>query len=95
MVFLVVAIQRGLEDIKNQLEQRGFDVVCIENYNYPVDAIIYKGNSFNISCVSRNNMPEFTMGKRAQYGVFMINSQGKTIDEIEEMLKNRCYTPLF
>ena len=40
-------------------------------------------------------MPEFTMGKRAQYGVFMINSQGKTIDEIEEMLKNRCYTPLF
>lgn len=92
---MVVAVQSGLEDIKNQLEKRGFDVVSIENYNYPVDAIIYKGNSFNISCVSRNNMPEFTMGKRAQYGVFMINSQGKTIDEIEEMLKNRCYTPLF
>lgn len=92
---MVVAIQRELEDIKSELTKRGFNVVCIENYNYPVDAIIYTGNSFNISYISSNNMPQLTMGQRTQYGVFIINSKGKTIDEIEEMLKSRCYTPLF
>ena len=33
----MVVIQRGLEDINNL--KRGFDVVYIENYNYPVDAL--------------------------------------------------------
>lgn len=92
---MVVAIQKELEDIKSELEKRGFNVVYIENYNYPVDAIIYSGNSFNISYVSSNNMPQYSMGQREQYGVFIINSKNKTIDEIEKMLKDRYYTPLF
>ncbi|WP_459076756.1 YkuS family protein [Herbivorax alkaliphila] len=92
---MVVAIERGLENLKNKLEKRGFNVVYIENYNYPVDAIIYERNFFNISHVSRNNMPEATMGERCSYGVLMINSKGKTINEIEDMLKKRYYTPLF
>ena len=39
-------------------------------------------------------MPEMTMGKRANYGVFIVNSFGKTVDEITDMLK-RDITVLF
>jgi hypothetical protein len=95
VVFIVVAIQKGLDEIKRELSLRGYEVVDIESYNYPIDAMIYEGNSFQISHVSRNNMPEMIMGKRANYGVFIINSLGKSVDEIEDMLKTRYYSPLF
>ncbi|TYQ15414.1 UNVERIFIED_CONTAM: uncharacterized protein UPF0180 [Acetivibrio alkalicellulosi] len=90
-----MAIQNGMENIKMELEKRGFHVVYIENYNYPIDAIIYEGSSFNISHISSNNMPAMTMDKRASYGVFIINSCNKSIDEIESMLNKRHYSPLF
>lgn len=95
MVFLVVAVQSSLQNIKEELKKRGFDVVDLETYNYPIDAIVYEGNSFQISHISRNNMPEMNSGLRANYGVFIINSLGKSIDEIEDMLKSRYYSPLF
>lgn len=95
MVFIVVAVQQGLDNIKAGLREKGFEVVDLETYNYPIDAIVYEGNSFQISYVSRNNMPEMTMGKRGNYGVFIVNSLGKSIEEIAEMLNSRYYSPLF
>lgn len=95
MVFIVVAVQKGLDDIKAALTNKGYEVVDIETYNYPIDAIIYEGNSFQISYVSRNNMPDAVMGQRSNYGVLMINSLGKSIDQIIEMLTMRTYSHLF
>mgnify|MGYP000350865004 CR=1 FL=1 len=95
MVFIIVAVQAGLDDLKLGLKKKGFEVVDLETYCYPIDAIVYEGNNFQISYVSRNNMPEIEMGKRSNYGVFIINSLGKSIDEISDMLKTRYYSPLF
>ena len=95
MVFIIVAVQKGLDAVKNGLKEKGFEVVDLETYSYPIDAIVYEGDSFQISYVSRNNMPEMIMGKRSNYGVFMINSLGKTVGEIVDMLKKRYYSPLF
>lgn len=96
MVFIIVAVQKNLDNLKNSLKGLGYEVVDIENYNYPIDAIVYEGNTFQISHVSRNNMPDLSMsGKRANYGVLMINSLGKSVEEIDDMLKRRYYSPLF
>lgn len=92
---MIVAVQKGLDNIKNALAVLGHEVVDVENYNYPIDAIIYEGNSFQISHVTRNNMPQMSSGIRANYGVLMINSSGKSIAEIDDMLKTRYYSPLF
>lgn len=95
MVFIIVAVQKELNNIKVGLREKGFEVVDIETYNYPIDAIVYEGNSYQISYISRNNMPEMTMGNRSNYGVFIVNSIGKTLDEIADMLNTRYYSPLF
>lgn len=92
---MVVAVQSSLHNIQEELKKRGFDVVDMETYNYPIDAIVYEGNSFQISHISRNNMPEMSSGLRTNYGVFIVNSLGKSIDEIEDMLRTRYYSPLF
>ena len=95
MVFIIVAVQKDLVEIAEGLKKMGYEVVDIESYNYPIDAVVYKGNSFQISYVSNNNMPEMTAGKRSNYGVLMINSLGKSVDQIAEMLEMRCYSHLF
>ncbi|MCX8130690.1 MAG: YkuS family protein [Clostridia bacterium] len=95
MVFIVVAVEKQLKDIIDGLKKKGHEVVDIETYNYPIDAIVYEGNSYQISYVSRNNMPEMTSGTRSNYGVLIINSLGKSIDQIDEMLHLRCYSHLF
>jgi hypothetical protein len=95
VVFIIVAVQQGLNNIKEALSARGYEVVEAESYNYPIDALVYEGTSFQISYISRNNMPEVSMGPRPNYGVFIINSSGKSIEEVDEMLKMRCYSHLF
>ena len=96
MVFIIVAVQKTLNDLKSALKSLGYEVVDVESYNYPIDAIVYEGNTFQISHVSRNNMPDLSMSdRRANYGVLMINSLGKSVEEIDDMLKRRYYSPLF
>lgn len=95
MVFIVVAVQNGLDGLKDGLKAKGHEVVDAESYNYPIDAVVYEGDSFQISCISRNNMPEAVNGQRSGYGVFMINCLGKSVDQIDAMLRMRCYSPLF
>ncbi|MGI6776837.1 MAG: YkuS family protein [Acetivibrionales bacterium] len=95
VVLIIVAIQKGLEEIKEALESRGYEVVDAESYGYPIDAIIYKGSSFQVSYISRNNMPTMGLGIRPNYGVMIINARDKSVDEIEDMLKTRYYSPLF
>jgi len=70
---MVVAVQKGLDNLKRnwQKEVRG----CrFGNLQLSIDAIVYEGNSFQISYVSRNNMPQMTAGQRSNYGVFIVNA---------------------
>jgi len=32
---MVVAVQKGLDNLKRELAKRGFEVVDLETYNYP------------------------------------------------------------
>lgn len=95
MILIIVAVQRGLDEIRNGLISKGYEVVDMETYKYPVDAIVYEGNSFEVSHISYNNMTYIHSGQKTNYGVFMINSLGNTIDQIDEMLRMKCYSHMF
>lgn len=95
MVLIIIGILKGLDHVKNELEKRGYEVVYVEDYSYPIDAIIYQGSSFQMSYISRNNMPIVNAGVRPNYGVLIINYKGQSVEEIENTLKKRCYSPLF
>jgi hypothetical protein len=92
---IVIAVQQGLDDIKNALRSRGYQVVDLEGYKYPIDAMIYSGRSFQLSHITSNNFQQMNTGSRDNYGILLINAMGKSIDEIERILTSRSYTPLF
>ncbi|MBZ4644763.1 MAG: hypothetical protein PWR27_1547 [Petroclostridium sp.] len=98
---MVVAVQRGLESVKDKLRERGYDVVTFGEYNYPIDAVVYTGNGLETSYIKNNNMPNLashTLGFGnidRSYGVLLINATNKTIEEIDTILKRKVYSPLF
>jgi len=98
---MIVAVQRGLENMKEMLREKGYDVVTLGEYNYPIDAIVYSGHGLDASYISNNNYPHMTSHTIGHdrldrnYGVLMVNATNKSIEEIDSMLKTRVYSPLF
>lgn len=94
---MLIAIDKGLDDLKSILISRGYNVIDIEKAK-TADAILYKEKDRhpyyevnNIqSAVSSTDSDENTA-----YGAILINVNGKTIDDIVSILNKRVYSPLF
>ena len=98
---MVVAVQKGLENIKEKLREKGYDVVTFGEYNYPIDAVVYSGNSIDMSYIKNNNIPNMTAhqydydNSARGYGVLMVNATNKSVEDLDHMLRSRTYSPLF
>ncbi len=90
---MIVAVQAKLSGIADQLKQRGYTVVDLYTYSKPIDAVVYEGDSFDFSAITEENT-SFAMGidNSSSYGVFIVCSKGKSIEEIDYMLRTRCYS---
>jgi protease II len=95
----VIAVQRGLDYIKNQLNQLGYKVVFYEEANCPIDALIYleENNDNTLLNINKYLSQQYTMLNPAYNysGVILINAKDKSIDEIVQIIERRAYSPLF
>lgn len=92
---LVIAIQRGLENIKEELERRGNEVFYIGEDRI-ADAVLYKEIEEH-PYYEVNNIPSAssaTLNDNMSYGVLLVNVTNKSIDDIINILKTRVYSPL-
>lgn len=89
-----IVVQEGLNDIRNGLNRLGYEVVDI-NENNNVEAIVYMADGYDIdyhsNIVSMKSGIDMTNNK----GTVLINATGKTIEEIDKIIDNRIYSPLF
>ena len=92
---MVIAIQKGLEDIKESLESRGHDVFYIGE-NRVADAVLYNEVDTH-PYYEVNNIPSTTastIGGNLAYGALLVNVTNKSMDEIARILDKRVYSPL-
>jgi len=93
---MIIAIEKGLEGLKKQLESRGFQCFYIGEGGV-ADAVIYK---------DKDSHPYFEVNKSPMMnkynsfnstlpGALLINAENKSIDEIIRILTTRTYSPLF
>ena len=85
---MTVAVQKGLEHLSDALRRYGFDVVVYGEYQYPVDALVYVGDSMPLTA-------SVSSANHEHHGVFLVNAHGNSADEIVQFLNRRTYTPLF
>lgn len=89
-----IAVQSGLDNIKSGLDGLGYEVVDINDSN-SVEAVVYMADGYNINyhnqLVSMNEGEDISGNK----GVMLINATGKTVEQIDYIINNRIYSPLF
>lgn len=72
-----VSVESGLEQIRDRLVERGYEVVDMENCIRPVEAVIYNGGAVTDSLCSHG--PE---------GTILVNAQGLSPDAVADRLDN-------
>lgn len=82
-----IYVSDELDHIKNELKQRGY--LIDESLNSESDAIICDLKNNEILSINK------TRGNIKQEGVLIIDYGSKTIDDIENIINNRCYSGLF
>ncbi len=89
-----IVVQEGLNDLRNSLNSLGYEVVDI-NENNNVEAIVYMADGYDIqyhnNLVNMNSGVDMTNNR----GTILINATGKTVEEIDKVIKSRIYSPLF
>lgn len=91
-----IAIQKGLDGLKNTLQSMGFTVFYIGE-DQVADAVLYNEPD-TYPYYDVNNMPAAsasTAGTNAAFGTLLVNVSNKTEDEIVKILNTRVYSPLF
>ncbi len=93
---MIIGIQDGLYELKGQLEQRGYPVKEMNNYSNHVDVYIYASGKVDGVLLEPeiNLLASFNNCNSSHCGTLMVNSKGKSINEIESIINNRCYTSL-
>ncbi|WP_066353773.1 YkuS family protein [Fervidicola ferrireducens] len=91
----VIAVEDGLEDLSEYLTARGFIAMPWSKVNGPVDAVIYRGKKLKeITAMPFAALTEQTaeeLYSRNSFGVLLVNAEGRTREEIYEIIKNRIY----
>jgi hypothetical protein len=91
-----IAYQRGLESIAAGLQQRGYTVFEYGESQEPYDVLLYDGaeNSAFYQILNANSPYMNDMGSSSP-GVFLVNTSGKSLEEIAHILERKSYSPLF
>ncbi len=90
---MVVAVQSNLTELSKALSQKGYTVVDLYTYRNPIDAVVYEGTRFDFSAITEENTsPVMSTSSKSSYGVFIVCANGKSIEEIDYMLRTRCYS---
>lgn len=93
----VIAIERGMDELKAALEQRGYQTVFEDEIGSYVSTYVYEDpnilgqQAFHASL--NNSLLSGTEADNAS--IFLVNAKGKTPDEVIAMIENRVYSPLF
>lgn len=94
----VVAVQRGLDHIKNQLTLLGYQTLFFDEMTSPVDAIIYIQGNDNNTLIDINRQLSSTYMIQREYSnntsSILINAREKSIYDIIQIIESRLYSPL-
>jgi hypothetical protein len=95
--FMIIAIQRSLDDIKKELESRGNEVFYIGE-NKVADAVLYKEVDthpyYEVNNVPSAASTSVSINGNMSYGALLVNVTNKSIEEIIHILNKRVYSPL-
>lgn len=90
---MIIGVQKQLKVLGNQLKTLGLNVAMLDGQTCKIDAFVYCGDEIKILDIIRNSEEIGFMD--GANGVLLVDSRGKTCDEVAQVIRNRVYSPLF
>lgn len=92
---MVIAIQRGLESLREELERRGYEVFYIGE-NRVADAVLYKELDAYpyYEASGLQSAASASSGGNTAFGSLLVNVRNKSMEDIFRILEKRLYSPL-
>ena len=84
---MVVAVENGLDNIKNHLKNSGYKVVDAEGYRGAVDAYVYENAGFSLA----GEYNFLTQNSSYSNEILIVNAKNKSPQEVLSILINRVY----
>lgn len=75
----LVSVEPGLEDVKDHLHARGYEVVDMMGYVRPIEAVVYSGEPLE------NSLPGAANAKNT----VLVNAAGLTPEQVAAHLENK------
>lgn len=91
---MIIAVQRGLENLKKELENRGYEVFYIGEHK-TADAVLYNEVDTYPYYEVNNLSLAVSDDTNHAYGALLLNVTNKSTEEILSILERRTYSPLF
>jgi hypothetical protein len=83
-----ISLEKNLNELRNYLESRGYEIV---GNNESADAYIYEKTPIS-QITARNFTPVSSLSSSP---MLLVNSSGKSFDEIEQILNQKSYNKIF
>lgn len=84
---MIISVDDGLRDIKDELENLGYETYYFSNKKIS-DVYIYSQSSLGLADLYNSIIP-------TDSGSFIINADVLSIEEINRCINKRTYTPIF
>lgn len=92
-----IALQRGLDQLKDELEQKGYETVFEDEIDGYITAYIYQDQHSLAEQTFHASLNESLLSGPAppNPGILLINAKDKSTEEITAIIENRIYSRLF
>ncbi|MDD3612685.1 MAG: YkuS family protein [Caldicoprobacterales bacterium] len=90
-----IAVDKGLDNIKAELEKKGYLVEFADDITGDIAAYIYKDSFYPIPRQEGDTRKTDKNKPASQSNVLLVRAQDKDPDQIADILERRLYSPLF
>lgn len=90
-----IALERGLEELKQALEEHGYNTVFADEIDTPVSVYIYQGQNSSGQSGLYSSLDNYMQSESESAGILLIQAKDKTPEQIMAMIENKVYSPLF
>ncbi|HHU48803.1 MAG: YkuS family protein [Caldicoprobacterales bacterium] len=90
-----IALERGLEELKQALEEHGYNTVFADEIDTPVSVYIYQGQNSPGQAGLYSSLDNYMQSESESAGILLIQAKDKTPEQIMAMIENKVYSPLF
>ena len=91
----IIALERGLEELKQYLDERGYNTVFADEADAAVSVYIYQEQNALENMNLNSSLSNITQSDQQSPGILLIQARDKTPEQVVAMIENRLYSPLF